>query len=453
MWLCIYDRETLRLLRPVLKPGHLSSTVAQRFVDIAFTYFDNFKEAPCQHFDVEFELAIARVPIEAQHYWTTYRDKVRCLRPPNAEYVLTRLSDYIKTQELNQAVLSAAQLLSQGNLPEAQSILGKAIKMGVDRVELGLDYLYDLSDVMYRGEVANYLMTTGIPHLDHLIGGYQRKQLLCFMGAYKGKKSWSLIHLGRQAMLSGLNVVHITHEMSSREVETRYDMSFGSLCKPLQYTLEPQAIPIITWKGMVSTRSTVLRPTVYDVRAVREARESVTRFGGRLFIKKYAMGQATISDIRALLNFLEMERGFEADVVINDYADIMLKPGKTETRDFLNDAYIAHKGLADERNCLVVTASQARREAIRKSRISMGDFAEDIRKAANVDIGIAICQDEEQAKQQWARLYVIANRDGPMDVSADLIMNLDLGQFCYQSMPAGSLSHDLQGDEDATTTG
>ena len=146
------------------------------------------------------------------------------------------------------------------------------------------------------------------------------------------------------------------------------------------------------------------------------------------------MGSCSNKKLERYMDYLETYEDFVPDILINDYPDIMAPDDPTQaTRDQLNTSYITHKRWGDERNMLVAVVSQATRAAIRSKRLTMKDFAEDIRKLANVDCAIGVCQTDAQALTNLATLYVVAARRGKMDVGAGVIMNLDAGQVFSDS--------------------
>jgi hypothetical protein len=109
-----------------------------------------------------------------------------------------------------------------------------------------------------------------------------------------------------------------------------------------------------------------------------------------------------------------------------------------QTRDQLNDTYIYHKRIADERRILVVTFSQSNRKAYQAAVLRVPDFAEDVRKAANVDLAIGICQTAEQEQIEMATLFVIVAREGRQGCGCNIQMHLETGQFCLWSKPMGA---------------
>jgi len=432
--LAIIDTDFLNLVRPALSLDLIDSQMTEFVIRICFNYFDMFGEAPKDHFSDEFAHASRKLRPTDLNRYVAYVAKLQQLAAPNVDYVVRRLNDFIKAQEFSSALVSCAELVASGKFSEAQSMMYEALRAGIERENVGLRYFTDLSLLRDRGMRMETSMRLMIPELDRLIGGFKPGMLICMLGGMKGKKSWAMHHLGKVALMQGLRVLHISHENSLEEVEERYDRILGALASG---TESPAHVSVWSYDEALGhwESSVIDRPTVFDYSHVVTVRRRVQRFGGDLIIRKYPMGVCDMQEVDRFLRYLEAYERFSPDLLLNDYADVMkpLSP-KKEFRHQINETYLYHKRLADERGMIVVTASQAIRSSQGK-KLSIKDFAEDIRKAANVDLAIAICQTSRMEERGHAVLLVLLNRNGPQGVGCKIVMNLDLGQFCLQSFP------------------
>jgi replicative DNA helicase len=453
--LCITSTDFLNSVRTALEPRLFTAAVTAHVVKVCYDYYDVFDEAPADHFQDEWKRREEEVPQAEREMWVSYVSRISEMNIPNENYIIRCMSDFIKARTLEGAAVEFAELVVRGDFIKARNMMHDALKAGIEREEVGFKYLSEVARFKNAGIDEELLMTTGIEALDNLIKGYRRSQFVCLMGGYKGMKSWACMHLAKTAMLHGLNVLHISHEMTVAQIEARYDMMVGSMVSHHQ----PDDVSFLRWsddedaENLNATnwgwkREIIERPTIWDPVAVNAARRKLRRFGGKLVVRKYPMGSCSMSDIYAYLNHLETYEKFIPDVIINDYADIMAPLNSNDHRDNLNKLYVAHKRLADERNILVVTVSQVTRDAIRKEVLSMKDFAEDIRKAGNVDLALAICQSDNQKRNGFASMFVVANRDGVMDCGCRIGTNLDAGQFCFWSAPMDTDFTMIPGEEE-----
>jgi predicted GH43/DUF377 family glycosyl hydrolase len=134
--------------------------------------------------------------------------------------------------------------------------------------------------------------------------------------------------------------------------------------------------------------------------------------GDTFRMKAYPMGSANISRITADLDALEYTEGFVPDVIVVDYADILAPEDAriTDTRHRLDMTWQHLKGLAQERHCLVFTASQGNRKSIKKLLMEQEDIAEDIRKMAHVDVMYALNQTGKEKAAGAMRISIVAHR-------------------------------------------
>lgn len=443
--LVLTDDDVAKRVAGAVKPKHFPSRIAARLAEIAIGYVETYREAPKDHLQ---DLLARRLrgaePADADEL-RAYVDRVLGMEEPNVPFVLRRVNEFIRQRERDSALLEAGDLLDRGETDAADNVLYAALKSGIPSEDDGLDYLRDMSS-LDNEERRPLLMPTGIKAMDRLIGGYRRGQLVVTLGGYKGGKTWFLMDLAKTAILRGLRVLHISLELSREEMELRYDMMLSrrGTRRIGQYTATTVYKPT---RHKTDSKRFRIGP-VNDRRAVLKARKRIAACGGRMFIKKYPMGRSSPAEVERYLNELEATRGFVPDVVIIDYLDIMdLKSYSSELRHQLNESYIWAKGLADERNILVATVSQVRREALQKLHVRQQDVAEDARKVGNVDLMLAIGRDRTMEKMGMAGLSVLANREGPQGSYCKFGTCFDIGQFCVSSW----LDSDIEKDEEEGT--
>lgn len=173
---------------------------------------------------------------------------------------------------------------------------------------------------------------------------------------------------------------------------------------------------------------------------IKESTKVITTFNKMfnrsLRIRSYPAYSANISRIKADIDVLENSQGFIPDTIIIDYADILAPEDKRITgRERLDETWKMLKNLADERHCLVMTASQSNRASINKKFVTQSDIAEDIRKVAHVDAMISINQSRIEKRSSVMRLNMIAERNGSFDEYASclVLQQLAVGQVCLDS--------------------
>lgn len=302
--------------------------------------------------------------------------------------VIPRIVSFGRQHAVAEAVVKAAEAVARGDYTDMMSDIDKAMRTGEDITDIGLRYEQATAEerAAWYEEHADCL-SLGATHLDEVCGGGgARGELWAYLGPAKRGKTTALINAGVVNMERGANVVHFSFEMSKKYVAQRYDARVAGP-KYYKYRMDDPA----KYLRIVEKRSK-------------------KRIAGGLVIKAYPTRTCSVSMIRAHLLTL-VANGFIPDVVIVDYADIMRPEARMEEyRHQQAGIYEGLRQIAGEFGVLVITASQAKKEAVEKETQSLSDFAEAFEKAAVIDGGIAICQTEEEKRDKVWRYVVIAGR-------------------------------------------
>jgi archaellum biogenesis ATPase FlaH len=436
VYLAITDTSFLRLIRPAVKPEFFGSPITEQLIKLCFNYWDQFGESPADHLHDELQRFLSGRPETEIQYYTKYVEKIRGAKPPSAPYIVSRLNDFIRIREWETAAVEFAKLVAGSRFVDAQELMFNALRAGISRETVGYDYLQERSWLLEREEAKvrgeGYMMPTGIPALDRIIGGYKRGQLVCVMGGYAVGKSWFCVHSARTGLMRGLNVLYVTHEMSREEVEERMDMACGALRS--EASDEPLKLDFYNPDTDKVTQKTLNPRLVGDSAAVIQTRKAVARFGGRLIIRKYPMGTCSAVDLLAYVNWLESFERFIPDLILCDYPEIMKSvKSRDDVRHEINETYIQLKRLSDEKRAVVIAPSQVRRESLQRERLRMQDIAEEARKIGNADKVFGIGQTELQSQYGRARVQVLKNRGGKQNVGCEIGQCFEIGQFCLWS--------------------
>lgn len=438
VFLCIVDLNFLKIARMAISPNYFSSQVTEDIIRLCYTYYDQFKEAPPHHLYDELVRFLHGADDDKRKLYFTYLDRIKKefeKSPPKKPYVLSRFNKFIQAKELEASLKQAAPLVDRGKFDEAKAVLHKALRSGITSEEEGIEYPGEGEPTYYsKDALGELLCSTGIRIIDNGIKGLRRTQLVCIFAGYKVGKTWGCAQIARQALTRGLKVCEISHEISAAELEMRHDMMFGGLTN--EEGEEPVEFFEYDNTGRVTGSHEEVKDTIFNPRAIVEVRNTVRGFGGQAILKKYPMGTCTIGEIERYLDYLETFKHFIPDVLISDYVEKMKLPAAGEGRDRINEAYINLKRIADERNIVVVTASQIKTASLEKSNISEAEApAEDARKLGNIDLGLFYGMNKVQARRGLMQAFVLVNRSGPQKFGCVVSRNLKVGQMCLECWP------------------
>ncbi len=299
------------------------------------------------------------------------------------DYVKEKSLDFCKRQAFKSALEKAVELIQTDKFESVVTLMKDAVSIGMPNTR-GHDFFEDLEARFVKNN--RQVCPTGIVRLDEkdiLRGGLGRGELGVITANTGVGKSHFLVAVGANAMRSGKNVVHYTFELSEHAVGIRYD---SNLC----------GIP-----------SNDIPDHKEDVIKKYEEGEF-----GRLIIKEYPTGSATVLTIRSHIEKLMM-RGFVPSLIIIDYADIMRSSKKYDSlRHELKLIYEELRNLSMDLNLPVWTASQANRDSANSDIVGLENMSEAYGKAMVADVVISLSRKPMEKSSGSGRLYIAKNRVG-----------------------------------------
>lgn len=185
--------------------------------------------------------------------------------------------------------------------------------------------------------------------------------------------------------MQGKNVLHYTFELNERAVGIRYD----------SHLLDIDSIDCYEHKEKIK-------------KYYEENAETL----GRLKIKYYPTGTATINTLRSHIDKLTIE-GFRPDVLIIDYAGIMRSTEKYELlRLELKKIYEELRGFANEVDIPVWTASQSNKEGANKDYVDLTNMAEAYGQAHVADFVLGLARKSMSKSTGYGNVFIAKNRAG-----------------------------------------
>jgi hypothetical protein len=148
-------------------------------------------------------------------------------------------------------------------------------------------------------------------------------------------------------------------------------------------------------------------------------------------ISTHANGTLTISGMDAQLNKWE-KKGFKPDIIILDYVDLLEPEKGTDFRHKENEKWKSLRRMSEERDCLVLTATQTDSESYEKDTIGLRNFSEDKRKYGHATAFFGLNQDKKGREKRLGimRINKIVVREGSSysDEFVHVIHRLEIGR-------------------------
>jgi len=303
------------------------------------------------------------------------------------EWLIDTTEQFCKRQALYNAISNSVVIMEgkdkKHKVDAIPSLLTDALAVSFD-TNIGHDYLEDAEDRWsYFNDADNSpRIEFDIDILNEVTrGGLKPGTIAVLLGGTGSGKTLNLCHYAASNLSSGYNVLYITLEMAEQEIAQRIDAN--------RMNLNMADLDKID-KDIYSTR----------IDKIKEKTQ------GKLIIKGYPTSSANANHFRSLINDLRIKRKFVPDIIYIDYLNICSSTrytGASGANSYTIVKSIAEelRGLGQEFNAPVVSATQTVRAAQGASDLSMEDVSESHGLAATVDLlwGLVCTEDMEADKR------------------------------------------------------
>lgn len=355
----------------------------------------------------------------------------------NAEYIATRVSDFVRRQTLKRAIVEASDRYAQDDdklVPDVERIMHRALRARQQTMSAGI-FLDDLDAIQFVNQHED-VISLGIPELDALQIGLIPKQLLLFLGPKGSGKTWFCCHCGVKALLQRQKVVHYSLEMHEAEVIPRYYQNlFGVAMTPDRYVRTAFELDELNRVVDIKTRSVKPKLDFRQDNIKKILKSKIKAFGSRfggLVVKSFPTSSLTISQLAGHLDYLEEVEHFIPNVVIIDYPKLMYADRK-QLRIDIGQNIEELRGLASARNFAIVAPHQGTRATIGAKRVRSSQAGEDISVVQTADTVIAISRTESEERLGLARLSIEHSRRSRSKQEILITQAYDIGQFVTSS--------------------
>jgi len=422
----ITSDKFLQHVLSIYKPELIQVPYIRTVASWVRTYFEQYQTAPKADIQDIFETRVRNGMDPDQvdlirDFLTDLSDKYESGSSLNIEYLLDQIETYFKGRALKLLTEDIRTALADGNVLEAEAALAdynsvaRPTIAGVDvtdknAIRQAIDY--EMGERLFRlpGELGN------------IVGHFERGWLIGIAGQYKVGKTWWLLEIAYRAILSKLNTVFVSLEMSEREIMRRFWQMATKTVRP-----GPDAPKTFQMPYYSEREGLIYKPEPARILDSEEAiikGKSLKRVarGKKLKILEGQAKTTTLGDLKNHLAIWEDQEGFIPDVICLDYADLLAgEDRRLQYRHRLDEIWGGLKGEAERRKCLIVTASQQN---------DQGQVAEDKRKLGHVNVMMSLNQTDDQKRKGITVIHITAHRDKEYTVGkkAYVYGNLTIGR-------------------------
>lgn len=165
-----------------------------------------------------------------------------------------------------------------------------------------------------------------------------------------------------------------------------------------EYWKRPWGVP---WLKKINVKS-----ALEAEEAKREFDKFFVKTGRRFKLSSHPNGSLSVEKMMSILDVWERMDGFIPDVIVIDYADLLVPGVKTEFRHQQDSIWRALRGMSQSRRALVATATQADAKSYEQDRLNLGNFSEDKRKYAHVTAMYGLNQDTKGREKKMGLMYL-----------------------------------------------
>lgn len=426
---CITDTSFLKQIRQHFPLDSFRSQVRIKIAELLYDFIDQYKEAPGDEFYNLFDDFIQTIDQDKREIYLQYIGVLREIVNINKQYILDNIFKAIRHIRLEEALADCAKLIKQKKYDDAERVFLTAMKDPTKTNFQFLDYFTERESLIARVTEEPYLMKSMIPAMDNIIGGFRKGETIVWVGTPKAGKTFGLISMTHAALMQGLVVVFISLELSRFRIAGRMDQTVGFLGGLKEAAQEVMLYRNGRW---VKVKRNIA--TIYDINKAKEGRDKLARFGGKLIIASAPGGSKNYRDIKLFLDELESYQGVMPNVLVVDYLRNMGSTAPNQKRkEKISENCLGLVGIGQELGCIVFTAQQGNRLAMKSKVLTPDMIADDIDPVGFADMIPTICQTEAEEKENKARIYLSIVRDAPKGAQIEVVRDLTRGQFHLDS--------------------
>lgn len=288
-------------------------------------------------------------------------DPITEMAEGHVEFFLQEFENFTKRQELERAILTAAEMLEKGDFDPVEKLIKDAVQISLLR-DMGTDYFADPKGRLNRYFNQGGQISTGWQQMDRLMyGGMSRGELNIFAGGSGSGKSLVMMNIALNFVQQGLSGVYITLELSEELTSLRTD-------------------------AMLTNMSTK------NIRKDLDGTELKVKMAAKKAGKYRVKGlpaQSNVNTIRSYIKEVQIQTSMSVDFVMIDYLDLVMPVSiKVSPNDqFIKDKYVSEelRNLAKELDVVMVTASQLNRSAVEEIEFDHSHIAGGISKINTAD--------------------------------------------------------------------
>ena len=397
------DKPFLQNIADVITAEYFESPAHKWIIKVILDYYAKYNTYPTMEVlkielkKEENEVLQISIKEELKQAYTATQDDI--------DYVKEEFFNFCRNQKLKDALLASVDLLKGGEFEGIRKMIDEALKAGNSK-DIGHEYDKDIES-RFREEEDKKIPFPWKVFNDITDGGIGQGNLMLLFAPPGIGKSTVVCNIAAHCIKHGYKVVYYSLELDDRYVGKKIDSILtGVEVKMLKFHR-------------------------------KEVESAVKNLKGKIVIKEYSPGRASLGTVESHLKQLEANSDFIPDLVIIDYPDL-LKPRKTrkETKEELDDIYTDLKGMAKDLKIPVICPSQINRMGAKDEIIEGDKVAGSFQKMMIADFSVSLSRRRKDKINGTGRFHIMKSRLGPdgQTYSAKIDLNkgyIDISEDLY----------------------
>lgn len=436
----ITNTKLLQTLYPVASPELFENPYAQRIIRWIKDYFKQAGQAPGR--DIESIYLNNRGQIvdsdEAENIAVLLRTLSKDwekFKINNTDYTANSAMKYLKLQALKRHSRELEMAIASGDPARGEQVIADFKRVESPKGH-GVDILSNAEKISeaFSNEEERLFKLQG--DLGKVLGWFVRGELVGILSPTKGGKSWCQWYCAMRASLLNLRALYINLEITEKQLIRRVWESFTGRPRETSDVEIPRFV-VDGSKFRIEYRQTKMEGVNPDIKSIETQQKKFKRQirEGGIRLETFPRFQASLGDIKALLDNLEYYENFVPDVIIVDYADV-LRP-EYQTKNHLQDEnriWMDLAGLATQRNCCIITATQGNRSSWGGKEYGLKGTGGVYEKLSHVGKLLSLTATDEEKERGVTRVNLLLERDGKFSSQQVVVLqSLDIGRWYLDS--------------------
>ena len=338
---------------------------------------------------------------------------------PNQEWLVNETENFCKDKAIYNSIMESIQIIDGKdkirNKTAIPDLLSKALSVSFD-VHIGHDYTADAEKRFEFYHQKEKKVAFDIEYLNTITaGGTPTKTLNVVMAGTGVGKSLFLCHHAANCLVQNYNVLYITCEMAEERIAERIDANL------LDVTMDDlKDMPLSSYTKKIENICKSIQ--------------------SRLIIKEYPTSSASSTHFRALLDELQIKKGFKPDIIFIDYLNIcassrMRNNGAINSYTMIKAIAEELRALAVERDIPIWTATQTNREGYSNTDVGLENTSESFGLPATSDFMIALISTEELEEANQIMVKQLKNRYNNAMSNRKFVVGLNRAKMKLSDVP------------------